>query len=642
MKRDILTIILLFGIAAMVFLLANCGEDKPVPEPNKPPTVSITNPSNNAAIEKGETLQITVTATDPDGSVSNVTIFIDDVEEDSFNSPPYTLSVSTDEAEVGSHTVKAVATDNEALAASDQISVNITESDPPTVTTADITDITAVSAIGGGNVTDDGGNDVTARGIVWSTTSGPTITTNDGMTDDGTGTGVFTSNMTGLSANTEYFVKAYATNNQGTAYGEEKSFITKALASIVTGIVSDITNNTAICSAEVTNDGGDAVTARGLVWSTTNYQVTLDDAEGFTTEGTGTGTFNSTMTSLTKFTDYWVRPYATNGAGTAYGDAIFFKTLAEVPAVTTDDIYGIEAHIARGGGVLTDDGGDPYTSFGLVWASYQNPDYFTNEGFSFEASYVSPFDTVITGLESETTYYVRAWALNSLGTAVYGEEKSFTTGTFTVTTGSFMDSRDNTTYNTITISGQTWMAENLAWLPEVCGSDAECGYWVYDYEGTDVPTATATSNYTAYGVLYNYETALTACPTGWHLPTDYEWSFLEVHLGMSIQANIAAGMRGTNQGGKMKETGTIHWLPSNEGATNISGFTGLPGGLRGQIGKNFQQLQSSGYFWSSTKEGNWVNYRYLISATPQVGSEWFSYFTTGDPTPGGSVRCVQD
>jgi chitinase len=115
MKRDLLTIILLPGISAMVFFLANCGEDGEDPEPNKPPTISITSPSNNAIIEKGETVQINVTASDPDGSVSNVTIYIDNVEEDSFNSPPYSVSVNRDEAEAGSHTVKAVATDNEGL-----------------------------------------------------------------------------------------------------------------------------------------------------------------------------------------------------------------------------------------------------------------------------------------------------------------------------------------------------------------------------------------------------------------------------------------------------------------------------------------------------------------------------------------------
>jgi hypothetical protein len=140
----------------MAFFLTNCGEEEEA-EPNKPPTVSITSPSNNANIQLGESVTITVTANDPDGSVSNVKIYIDNVEEESFNAPPYSLTVSKADAEVGSHTIKAVATDNEGLTAQDQITVTLVQTDPPTVTTADIADITAATATGGGNVTEDGG-----------------------------------------------------------------------------------------------------------------------------------------------------------------------------------------------------------------------------------------------------------------------------------------------------------------------------------------------------------------------------------------------------------------------------------------------------------------------------------------------------
>jgi len=122
MKRVTLFYTLILGIAVMPFLLSNCGE-KEEAEPNKPPTVSITSPANNANIAIGETVTINVTANDPDGSVSNVKIFIDNVEEESFNSPPYSISVSTADAEAGSHTVKAVATDNEGATAQDQITV---------------------------------------------------------------------------------------------------------------------------------------------------------------------------------------------------------------------------------------------------------------------------------------------------------------------------------------------------------------------------------------------------------------------------------------------------------------------------------------------------------------------------------------
>ena len=192
MKREILLLTLILGLAALVFFMVNCGEEEK-PEPNKPPTVSITNPANNAMIEKGESVQITVTASDPDGSIANVKIFIDNVEEESFNAPPYSLNVNADKADVGQHTVKAEATDNGGLKATAQITVTIT-GQAPTLTTADITDITGTSAVGGGNISDDGGDEVTARGVFWSTTTGPTVDTNEGKTEDGSGTGEFTSN----------------------------------------------------------------------------------------------------------------------------------------------------------------------------------------------------------------------------------------------------------------------------------------------------------------------------------------------------------------------------------------------------------------------------------------------------------------
>ena len=94
----------------------------------------------------------------------------------------------------------------------------------PTVTTTNVSNITQTTATSGGNVTDDGGANVTARGVCWSTSQNPTIS--NSHTTDGNGTGSFTSNMTGLTANTTYYVRAYATNEKGTSYGEQKSFTT--------------------------------------------------------------------------------------------------------------------------------------------------------------------------------------------------------------------------------------------------------------------------------------------------------------------------------------------------------------------------------------------------------------------------------
>ena len=116
----------------------------------------------------------------------------------------------------------------------------------------------------------------------------------------------------------------------------------------------------------------------------------------------------------------------------------------------------------------------------------------------------------------------------------------------------FTDARDGTHYDAVKIGNQVWMAENLKYLPSVVGpatgSETAAYYYVYDYDGTDVMAAKATANYTTYGVLYNWPAAMNACPTGWHLPSDAEWTELTDYLGGSGVA-----------GGKLKEIGTTHW-----------------------------------------------------------------------------------
>jgi len=648
MKRIPLLLIAFLSLLTFLLIFENCGSSEEEPEPNKPPIVSITNPTDNAIITIGETVQINVSAADPDGSIGNVTIYINNVEEDSFNAPPYSVSVNTADADAGQYTIKAVAKDNLGLTATDQITVTLAESNPPTVTTSDITDITETTASGGGNVTDDGGNDITARGVVWGEASGPTLESNSGKTVDGSGIGAFTSSITGLTKNTTYYVKAYATNSQGTAYGAEKSFQTPgSLPTVITGFVTDITHESAKCGGEVTEDAGNAITAKGIVWSDT-YDVTLDNAIGSTDEGPGLGSFVSTMTGLTPNTTYYVRAYATNSEGTSYGDPeVNFTTGTYVgpPTVKTLEVSYIGAHAALSGVEFVDNGGGNSGEIGIVWGASPNPDINNNDGIYTSTSWSggpSPiefvFEIPVTSLDPETTYYVRAYGRNNNG-AGYGEEKSFTTLAFSqiVQTGTFTDTRDNTVYNTTTINGQTWMAENLTYLPEVCAYDASCGYWVYDYTGTDVATAKANPNYTTYGVLYNWEMAKASCPTGWHLPTHEEWAILEMNLGMNFDDATYEDYqdRGTNEGNKIKETGTEHWI-DDSGATNESEFTALPGGWRYSGG--FQNLGVFGYFWSSDQfwPGG-VPLRYLASS-----SELIYLIRAADPNSGYSVRCVQD
>jgi hypothetical protein len=200
----------------------------------------------------------------------------------------------------------------------------------PTVTTTAATSITESSATSGGNVTSQGSAEVTARGVCWSTTANPT--TSSSKTTDGTGTGAFTSAITGLTASTAYYARAYATNSAGTAYGTQITFTTSggggdppilytknAWPSCVNGSPCNPQYATfARSGGNVTSAGSSTVTARGVCWSTTANPTTRGSK---TTDGTGAGEFTSAITGLTASTTYYVRAYATNSAGTAYGQS---------------------------------------------------------------------------------------------------------------------------------------------------------------------------------------------------------------------------------------------------------------------------------------------------------------------------------
>jgi hypothetical protein len=196
----------------------------------------------------------------------------------------------------------------------------------PFLTTAALTEITGNSAIGGGEVTGNGGAEVTVYGIVYGTEANPTTANN--KTEDGEGVAAFESTLADLSGNTMYYVRAYATNSAGTGYGAQVTFTTLVdLPKVTTTAVTEVTKTTAVSGGEVTDNGGADVTARGLVWSM-NAEPTI--ADNLIDGGTGTGAFVSNMADLEKYTTYNVRAFATNSAGTAYGENIEFTTLADI------------------------------------------------------------------------------------------------------------------------------------------------------------------------------------------------------------------------------------------------------------------------------------------------------------------------
>ncbi|WP_082893719.1 pectinesterase family protein [Rufibacter ruber] len=205
--------------------------------------------------------------------------------------------------------------------------------DPAVVSTvAQVSRISTTSATSGGNISTDGGSAVTARGVVWGTSENPTVDGN--KTQNGTGSGAFSSEMTSLSPNTKYYVRAYATNAAGTAYGVQVSFTTLAemvVPTVTTSAATNVLAKTAEIGGNVTAWGGAEVTSRGVVWNTTGNPTTADaKAEG----GNGLGSFNSLLFNLTPNTTYHVRAFATNSQGTGYGNEVTFTTQAQAANVT--------------------------------------------------------------------------------------------------------------------------------------------------------------------------------------------------------------------------------------------------------------------------------------------------------------------
>jgi uncharacterized protein (TIGR02145 family) len=218
-------------------------------------------------------------------------------------------------------------------------SENNTEKSAPQLTTTTISNISLNSAESGGNVTSDGGDVVTTRGIVWNTVTSPTTSLTT-KTINGTGTGSFSSSITNLIPSNIYFVRAYATNSIGTGYGNELSFTTGAivLPTLTTTAITTITTNSGVSGGNITVDGGGIITARGIVWSTSqNPTIALTTK---TTDGTGLGSFVSNMTTLVQNTTYYVKAYATNSTGTAYGNQVEFKTNASPITGTVTDADG--------------------------------------------------------------------------------------------------------------------------------------------------------------------------------------------------------------------------------------------------------------------------------------------------------------
>jgi hypothetical protein len=327
--------------------------------------------------------------------------------------------------------------------------ISISEATSITQTSASVS-ITIPNVVGG---------EVTSRGICWSTSINPTTSNNSVI--DSLNSGDYSLAMTGLTGGTTYYVRSFVTNNLGTVYSRQIRFTTLAvIPTLTTTAVSSITAATAISGGTITATGGAVITVEGVCWSTTSGPTILDSK---TTNGSITS-FTSSITGLTNSTTYYVRAYATNSVGTAYGNEISFTTLAVAPTVTTTAITSITATSASSGGTVTATGGAAVTAQGVCWSTTSGP---TTAGNKTTNGTISPFTSSITGLSNGTTYYVRAYATNTIGTS-YGNEISFTTlavaPTLTTTAISSITGTTASSGGTVTATGGAAItAQGICW-----------------------------------------------------------------------------------------------------------------------------------------------------------------------------------
>ena len=451
---------------------------------------------------------------------------------------------------------------------------------------------------------------------------------------------------------------------------------TESTPMVTTTVVSYITQTSAYCGGIVTSMSNDPVTERGICWGI-NPQPTISGTH--TNEGAGVGSFTGLMSGLTPNTTYYARAYATNSLGTAYGQQVTFTTndvtaVAELPTVITSPVTNIIQNHANCGGMVTADGGAPVTERGVCWSTSANPSVTGQH--SSDGSGLGEFTSNVAGLTVNTTYYVRAYATNSAGTA-YGETLSFTPGVSCPGTPTVTD-YDGNTYNTVQIGAQCWMKENLKTRHYADGTIIPLGNLSSSTVAYSYYPGGDTVNKALYGMLYNWKAAMNnaqhsnavpsgvqgVCPTGWHLPSEAEFTILTSYL--SDNEEYTCNLNPTYIAKALADT--IGWnidycnyygccVSSELSTNNASGFSAKGAGNYSAYYDNNSMgggssFKRSAYFWTTrlpydATEGVYIDTRaYYFSLETNVATAGcYCEINQGYPSwvyQANSVRCLKD
>jgi len=351
--------------------------------------------------------------------------------------------------------------------------------------------------------------------------------------------------------------------------------------------------------------------------------------------------------------NFWIYPLALMGTiAICLSNCKKEKTepVVKLPLVTTAEVVDLTSNSATSGGNVLEDGGGAITARGVVWATFPNPSITDKTGITNDGTGVGVFTSYLTGLESETKYYVKAYATNSAGTA-YGDEKNFTTPP-PLCSNCLKDTVGNV-YHWVQIGTQDWMVENLRTTKYNDGTPIQLVTGDHDWAVLDTATGGAYCYYNndadtykeTYGAIYNFAAVRTGklAPKGWRVPSREDWLTLMEYLGGTDVA-----------GGKLKETDTIpnagaHWNPPNTGATDEYGFKGLPGGFRyarADYDAIWAGINTHALYQTTTTYDGWPDNGSYNGEWSYYAILWFDKAALNIPywnkQAGCSVKCVRD
>jgi uncharacterized protein (TIGR02145 family) len=585
MKKNLLRLLSLLTVFALLFFALTCTKLK---KEMLVSTGEITNLLTNTADASGQVIDLGDGAiqhghcwakiANVDVSVSTKTQLGAPTGAGGFTSQLTSLDAGT------KYYIKAYLSDGATTVYGKEINFITTAASAPTLTTSAITTITTTSAISGGNITIDGGAPVTARGVCWSTATGPSLS-ND-KTSDGSGAGTFTSNLTGLFSGTTYYVRAYATNSAGTTYGNERTF-TSVTATTVPGSPTIGTATAGNAQAIITftapgSNGGSVITG---------YTVTSNPGNI-----TGTGSASPiTVTGLTNGTAYTFTVTATNAIGTSVASTASNSvtptapsTAPGAPTIGTATAGNAQATVTFT--VPVSNGGSAITGYTVT----SNPGNITGSGSA------SPI--TVTGLTNGTAYTFTVTATNAIGTSVASSASN------TVTPTEPSTAPGAPTIGTATPGNAQATITFIA--PGSNGGSTITGYTATSNPGNITGTGSAspiTVTGLTNGTAYTFTvTATNAIGTG---PT----SSASNSVTPSVTSTIPGAPTGVSAAGGNAQATVAFTAPLNTGGSAITGYTvtSSPGGFTG-----------NGPSSPITVNGliNGITYTFTVTATNAIGT----------------------